>query len=1047
MTTRSRRGISSSQKLQKYRIVEDDDDGDEIGSKVVVEDNSNKFGGILASLNNKPPPKMKTRNDTQKNVSKPPKRTPNRKISEATDTSPHNTSPRLPSSIVVDKKLSNNISPLPVQAVKRRTASPKTSKTDVRTDNADARRKNVARKAKGCIQKSQPQKMESCDEDDHDATLYSESSKSSSDDSESERSTLKDDDSESSNDMTVDDKESTSESSQTYMEYDETIESHDHTKNGSKEALEDEDEELEVDDDESEVVNNEGGEYTSEEEFEFNDDEEFEPDEDVSEYDSSEENLSDFIVEETPPNKKGTQRKDKERKKMKPPEKRGDYYHRDDNEMDGTISAADQNSSVASAKMTPTASNCCIPSFSIELVAAQDSHPSLLSTEVSQAISDLDVSKSDPPFQSPSGIISKGDETEMEETPAKFTPTRKALDFGSPEPQMAIVVDDDDDDDLDDALVATIIEEDDVAGLTGEGKFKESRKENDTNHWEGPQIIEDRNNNRNDAGESPLIKEGTKIAESPKNYPETKSEEYEDVVTKVDSQPSEMTSSKKDSTCYGESTPTSIKQRTTSYYRQEGIVKKGKWTLGAQIGKGSFGDVYVGMNTHTGVLMAVKRFCMKNAVMKDIRTEVELLRSLNHKNIVRYYGAQMDKKNLHVFQEWVPGGSVQTLLSKFGPFSMEVIQSYLSQTLAGLSYLHRNDVMHRDIKGSNILVDDEGVVKLADFGASKKLANLEDNLLMSMTVRGTPYFMAPEVFEEKYSAKADIWGVGCVVYQMVTGRPPWKDRGFTNPISLFNHIKKTKGPPPMTHPDLSRFSLRQQTLWKLLEELVCRCFDHDPSGRPAAAQLQKDPFFLTIHDIEDEIEENYKGLFSPDCDSSLFSDIEDAHPSEQSLNREAHSSTTPSSPLLESISSPDLKLQRSKSVVQWKSSFLTPPRPKKTPQEKSPSPSKETARRTPKLCQREPLSPLPDSRGWPEWAREELKKRIGSQSSPIPDVGPSSSKELSHMMGSLALSEDSERFTPESDSQIDRLSQMGNSATSKLVGLNFLESFSDTFEI
>ncbi|KAL3912776.1 MAG: hypothetical protein SGARI_000984 [Bacillariaceae sp.] len=249
---------------------------------------------------------------------------------------------------------------------------------------------------------------------------------------------------------------------------------------------------------------------------------------------------------------------------------------------------------------------------------------------------------------------------------------------------------------------------------------------------------------------------------------------------------------------------------------------------------------------------------MKGAAMKDIRTEVELLRSLNHRNIVRYYGAQMDRKNLHIFQEWVPGGC-----------------SYLSQTLAGLAYLHENDVMHRDIKGSNILVNDEGIVKLADFGESKKLANLQENLMMSMTVRGTPYFMAPEVFEEKYSAKADIWGIGCVAYQMVTARAPWKDQGYTNPIALFNHIKKTNGPPPMTHPEHDSFSKRQGTAWNFFEEFVTACFDHDPSRRPTASELQKDSFFLTVHDVEDENENTFRGLFSPGDEDFSVSGVGD----------------------------------------------------------------------------------------------------------------------------------------------------------------------------
>ena len=187
------------------------------------------------------------------------------------------------------------------------------------------------------------------------------------------------------------------------------------------------------------------------------------------------------------------------------------------------------------------------------------------------------------------------------------------------------------------------------------------------------------------------------------------------------------------------STPAKQKNRATKkkVCRVEGIVKRDKWTLGSQIGAGSFGVVHIGMNTATGTLMAVKTFKMEPSIMEDVRREIELMRSLDHPNIVRYYGAQRNKKSLHIFQEWVPAGSVASMLRKFGPFGLCVIRRYLSQTLSGLAYLHENNIMHRDIKGSNILVNDEGIVKLADFGASKKLANFQYDLMMSMTVRGS----------------------------------------------------------------------------------------------------------------------------------------------------------------------------------------------------------------------------------------------------------------------------------------------------------------------
>lgn len=143
------------------------------------------------------------------------------------------------------------------------------------------------------------------------------------------------------------------------------------------------------------------------------------------------------------------------------------------------------------------------------------------------------------------------------------------------------------------------------------------------------------------------------------------------------------------------------KERAVRRYRRDssGLIKKGKWTLGSQIGKGSFGIVRMGMNKETGTLMAVKIIQANRFIMKDIRREIELLKCLEHINIVKYYGAEMDRA-LYIFQEWVPGGSVTSLLNKFGPFSMQVVRVYLQQVLAGLTYLHDHSILHRDIKGT-----------------------------------------------------------------------------------------------------------------------------------------------------------------------------------------------------------------------------------------------------------------------------------------------------------------------------------------------------------
>lgn len=181
------------------------------------------------------------------------------------------------------------------------------------------------------------------------------------------------------------------------------------------------------------------------------------------------------------------------------------------------------------------------------------------------------------------------------------------------------------------------------------------------------------------------------------------------------------------------------------------FVEPGRWKLGSKIGTGSFGVVHVGMNTNTGTLIAVKSIHMQKTIMEDTKREIELLGSLEHPNIVCYYGGEVNraKSHLYIFQEWLPGGSVTSLLKRFGRFDIAVVRNYLSQIICGLAYLHENCVMHRDIKGSNILVNDSGIVKLADFGGSKRLSNLHNDMTMEMTVRGSEYelfFLLPDSF-------------------------------------------------------------------------------------------------------------------------------------------------------------------------------------------------------------------------------------------------------------------------------------------------------------
>ena len=453
--------------------------------------------------------------------------------------------------------------------------------------------------------------------------------------------------------------------------------------------------------------------------------------------------------------------------------------------------------------------------------------------------------------------------------------------------------------------------------------------------------------------------------------------------------------------------PRGRQRQRRQQHRRQGNVKRGKWTLGSKIGSGAFGVVRIGMNTVTGTLMAVKSVQMERAVMKDVRREVDLLKSLEHRNIVRYHGAEMDKTHLHIFQEWVPGGSVTGMLSKFGPFTLDVLRSYLAQILEGLAYLHENDIMHRDIKGANVLVSDEGVVKLADFGASKRLEKTQRDMMQSLTIRGTPYFMAPEVFEEKYSVKADVWSVGCVAIQMATGTPPWKARGFSNPVSLFNHLKSHNDPPAIGIPSRDMNDLD----FCLFKSFVAKCFKRDPQARPSAKSLQHDPFFSEVHNLSDDELSTSRGLFSPDSRCSW-----------EGLQ----------SPLasVSKLSPITWRMSRSSSLGPRRSPFLSPPLPKRAGPRMPHSPG------PPALFS----SPQPETNEWPTWARDKHhESNVGAAVGAASKVSKEEQREsltgkVIDLMGSLAFSECS--------SMAGEFA--GASLRSPLQGLQFMGGNNDT---
>ncbi|KAG9236642.1 BcSTE11, mitogen-activated protein kinase [Amylocarpus encephaloides] len=218
-----------------------------------------------------------------------------------------------------------------------------------------------------------------------------------------------------------------------------------------------------------------------------------------------------------------------------------------------------------------------------------------------------------------------------------------------------------------------------------------------------------------------------------------------------------------------------------------------KWMKGALIGQGSFGSVYLALHAVTGELLAVKQVespapgvsgandARKKSMIDALKREISLLRDLQHPNIVQYLGASSSVEHLNIFLEYVPGGSVQTMLNSYGALREPLIRSFVRQIVTGLAYLHGRDIIHRDIKGANILVDNKGGIKISDFGISKKME--ASNILTGAgnnknrsSLQGSVFWMAPEVVKQtSYTRKADIWSLGCLVVEMMTGEHPFPD--------------------------------------------------------------------------------------------------------------------------------------------------------------------------------------------------------------------------------------------------------------------------------
>ncbi|KAL8747372.1 MAG: hypothetical protein Q9184_007609 [Pyrenodesmia sp. 2 TL-2023] len=214
------------------------------------------------------------------------------------------------------------------------------------------------------------------------------------------------------------------------------------------------------------------------------------------------------------------------------------------------------------------------------------------------------------------------------------------------------------------------------------------------------------------------------------------------------------------------------------------------------------------------------------------------MQHLEHPNIVQYLGCERKEYSISIFLEYISGGSVGSCLRKHGKFEQSLVSSLTRQVLSGLAYLHQEGVLHRDLKADNILLDVDGTCKISDFGISKKTDNIYGNDATN-SMQGSVFWMAPEVVRshgQGYSAKVDIWSLGCVVLEMFAGRRPWsKDEA----IGAIYKLGELNMAPPIPE-DVSE-GIGAEALAFMLD-----CFTVDARERPTAETLLKRHPFCRI---------------------------------------------------------------------------------------------------------------------------------------------------------------------------------------------------------
>ncbi|GAB2274249.1 CBL-interacting serine/threonine-protein kinase 11 [Dionaea muscipula] len=257
----------------------------------------------------------------------------------------------------------------------------------------------------------------------------------------------------------------------------------------------------------------------------------------------------------------------------------------------------------------------------------------------------------------------------------------------------------------------------------------------------------------------------------------------------------------------------------------------GKYELGRHLGCGAFAKVYHARNIRTGRSVAVKVISKKKIAgttfMSNVKREISIMRRLRHPNIVRLYEVLATKTKIYFVMEFVKGGELFAKVAK-GRFTEDLGRRYFQQLISAVGYCHSRGIYHRDLKPENLLIDENGDLKVSDFGLSAVTDQIRTDGLLH-TLCGTPAYVAPEILTKRGydGAKVDVWSCGVILYVLTAGYLPFND---PNLMAMYKKIYKGEFRcPKWMSSDLRRF--------------LSRLLHTNPDARITIDEITRDPWF------------------------------------------------------------------------------------------------------------------------------------------------------------------------------------------------------------